>query len=288
MSHHFYKQEITPIANDDCFAVFERTKTEFDYPVHYHGEFELTCICHGEELTRYVGSHVEGASEWELLLIGPNLAHGWLHDLPLKETVYEKTLQFHADLFNEDLLRRNALFDLKTLFEQSHGGVLFSREIAQDVFGMLHKLAHSEGLHSFILLQQIFIALLDDERRIVLNDSSQNPSISDQNKQLYALVKQHYSKQIKLDEMAEQFSMSVSSFNRMIKKQTGNTFVTFLNEYRLGMATRKLIETEYSVEYIAKSCGFHNLSNFNKFFRRVYKTTPQRYRIEYNGTAVVR
>lgn len=288
MEQSFYKQEITPIATDDCFIVLERTKYEFDFPVHYHSEYELTCIEQGSELTRYIGKHSEKCSNWELALVGPNLIHGWLHEQPLQNTVYEKTLQFHPDLFTQQLLGKNALADLKQLFQEAGDGLLFSPTTAETVFPLLHLLANTNGIKSFILLQQIFLELIQDSNRIVLNSTEETPTNNKQNNALYSYIQKHYHQPIKLEDMADIFNMSVSSFNRMIKKQTGNTFVTFLNEYRLGMAARKLLETEYGIEYIAKSCGFHNLSNFNKFFKRVYKMPPQSYRIVYKGTATVK
>lgn len=288
MKHDLFKQEITPIATDDCFVVFERTKEEFDFPVHYHNEFELTCIKHGTELIRYAGEHSARANDWEMMLIGPNLIHGWLHSQPLTETIYEKTLQFHANLFSSDLLGKNALAPLKRLLDQSYTGILFSESTACTVFPLLHELSQSAGLQSFILLQQIFIHLLNDKKRQILNKDQNITIDNEQNDKLYSYIKKHYRRPIKLEEMADLFSMSVSSFNRIMKAQTGNTFVTFLNEYRLGMSARRLLETDYAIEYIAHRCGFSNLSNFNKMFKRVYKTSPQQYRILYKGTTAVK
>ncbi len=285
-----YKQEITPIAADDCFAVFERKKKRFKFPIHYHYEYELNCIKYGNGLDRLVGECTGKSTDWELLLTGPNLVHGWLNDVPLPHFAYEKTLQFHANLFDSSLLSRNAMGGLSRLLQQADQGVLFCQKTAETVFQKLHVLAQSEGLSSFIRLQEILQILIDDEAKIVLNiDSSQVHKVDNSlNNKLYHYIQQHYSENIRLEDMAELFNMSLPTFNRMMKKETGNTFVTFLNEYRLGMAARRLLETDYCVEYIAKSCGFQNLSNFNKFFRKVYETAPQRYRLENKGTTAVK
>lgn len=289
MRDGLFKQEITPIANDDCFGIFERTKHEFDFPIHYHNEYELTCIKNGTELTRYVGNHIGKPSNWELVLIGPNLVHGWLHEAPLKITVYEKTLQFHSDLFGQQLLNRNAVAELNNLLAQAIHGILFSEDTAQDVFKRLHSLARSEGFESFTMFQNILQKLISDPKKQLLNNDTIGQQIDNcTNNRLYAYIQKNYHQSITLEEMSDLFNMSISSFNRMMKKQTGNTFVTFLNEYRLGMVARKLLETGFSVEYIAQSCGFHNISNFNKLFKRVYKMPPHQYREQLKGTASVK
>ncbi len=290
LAQNLYKQEITPIATGDCFVVFERKKKRYKFPNHYHNEFELNCIRNGAGLNRIVGEHVGLAGDWELLLTGPNLVHGWLNDEPYEHFVYEKTLQFHSNLFSDTLLSKNAMHDLNLLLQQANQGVLFCQKTAEIVFQKLHILANSDGLSSFMLLQDVLHTLIDDDQKIVLNPVStlyQNVDNTLNNK-LYHYIQQNYSQNIRLEEMAELFNMSLASFNRIMKRETGNTFVTFLNEYRLGMVARKLLETDYSVEYIAKSCGFQNLSNFNKFFRKVFETTPQQYRLDNKGTTSVR
>lgn len=52
------------------------------------------------------------------------------------------------------------------------------------------------------------------------------------------------------------------------KKRTGKSFVDFLNDYRIGFASRWLNETNQTVAGIALRCGFYNISNFNRIFRK--------------------
>lgn len=290
MQDSLFKQEITPISTDDCFVVFERTKTVFDFPIHYHNEYELTCINNGRELTRITGANTDKSNEWELVLTGPNLIHGWVHEQPLRSEVHEKTLQFHADLFADTLLSKTAMSALRTLLERAQYGILFSQETACKVFPMLHSLAQSEGLHSYILLQQILQIVMHDTQISMLNTAESPLQKTDNadNRAFYAYIQENYRSQIKLQDAADLFNMSVSSFSRMIKRQTGNSFILFLNEYRLGMVARNLLETEYSIEYIAKLCGFNNLSNFNKSFKKTYKLSPNSYRILNKGTTNVK
>ena len=52
-------REITTLTQGDCFTLLSRTKTEFDFPLHYHEEFELNFISNGTGAKRVVGDHME-------------------------------------------------------------------------------------------------------------------------------------------------------------------------------------------------------------------------------------
>jgi len=48
-----------------------------------------------------------------------------------------------------------------------------------------------------------------------------------------------------------------------------------LMEMRLGHASRLLIDTTQSVAEVAYNCGFNNISNFNRLFKKK-KAAPQK------------
>src|SRR5690606_31056527 len=51
---------------------FIQKKEEFDYPFHYHAEYELTYILSSRGI-RYTGNHFEDFGDNDLVLLGPNL-----------------------------------------------------------------------------------------------------------------------------------------------------------------------------------------------------------------------
>ena len=73
------------------------------------------------------------------------------------------------------------------------------------------------------------------------------------------------------------------TLSRLIKKRTGKSFVDFLNDYRIGFASRWLTETNQTIAEIAVSCGFCNLSNFNRIFKKNKGCTPSQYRENFSG-----
>ena len=58
----------------------------------------------------------------------------------------------------------------------------------------------------------------------------------------------------------------------------GVSFTTYLCDFRLNIAARLLVTTDDSILSIAESCGFFNLSYFNRTFKKKYGVTPGGYR----------
>ena len=96
----------------------------------------------------------------------------------------------------------------------------------------------------------------------------------------------NYYRQITLAEVAKIANMPEASFSRFIKKRTNKTFIDSLNEIRLGHASRMLIDTTYTIAEIAYKCGFNNISNFNRLFKRKKLCVPKEFREAYTGNRI--
>ena len=79
-------------------------------------------------------------------------------------------------------------------------------------------------------------------------------------------------------------NMTEVSFSRFIKNRTGISFIDGLNEIRLGHASRILIDTINSIAEVSYSCGFNNISNFNRLFKKKKGCTPKEFRGNFSGT----
>ncbi len=152
-------KEITPLTNSDCFTIFSRTKTEFDFPLHYHEEFEINLIINAKGAKRIIGDHIAEIDELELVLVGPNLPHCWTTHQCKNNIISEITIQFHKDLIDEKFLRRNQLFFIKEMFEKAQQGILFSNFTANLVQKRIIELANKQGFLSVLELMSILHVL---------------------------------------------------------------------------------------------------------------------------------
>ena len=97
-------------------------------------------------------------------------------------------------------------------------------------------------------------------------------------KSLLSWVKQHYQEPITIEDAASYAGYSPAHFMRRFKEETGQTFIHFLNDYRLSSASYRLAETDASISEIADASGFNNFSYFIRLFRQKFGTTPGGYR----------
>jgi AraC-like DNA-binding protein len=282
-------REITPLTQHDCFTIFSRVKTGFDFPLHYHEEFELNFIENAKGARRVVGDHMAEIDDLELVLVGPNLQHAWFTHHAGQTQIFEITIQFHKDLFDEKLLRRNQLSFIRKMFENSCKGILFSRETIQQLLPRIKSLPQKHGFDSVLELVSILHDLSTSRNMITLSDTSfTNETYSYNSRRIevtFEYMKHNFDKPITLADVAKLANMSEPSFSRFFKQRTGINFIDSLNEIRLGHASRMLIDTTQSIAEVAYNCGFNNISNFNRIFKKKKNTTPKDFREEYTSAS---
>ena len=283
-------REVTPLTQNDCFSLFSRSKKEFDYPLHFHEEFELNFIQNAAGVKRIVGDHVEEIGNTELVLVGPNLQHGWFTHRCKDKVINEITIQFQRDLFDEKFLHRNQLNFIRTLLQRSSRGILFSEATAESIAPRLIQLQQKHGFDSVLELMSILHDLSISRNLRTLSDMAFNTETTSYNsrriEKIMIYLNNNFSENITLGDAAKIAGMAEVSFSRFFKFRTGKTFIETLNEVRLGHATRMLIDTTNSINEIAYKCGFNNMSNFNRIFKKKKLNTPKEYRQNYISTGV--
>lgn len=284
-------REITPLIQNDCFTILTRVKSEFNFPLHYHEEFELNFIQNAKGAKRVIGDHVEEIDDLELALIGSNLQHGWFTHKCRSAEIREITIQFHRDLFDEKFLKRNQMSFISKMFEQSLRGILFSSETTRSIMPRLIQLREKNGFDSVLELMSILHDLSISRNIRTLSDVSfSNMETLSYNsrriEKIMAYLKNNFDKNIPLSDVARIAGMTEVALSRFFKQRTGKTFIDTLNEVRLGHASRMLIDTTQSITEIAYKCGFNNISNFNRIFKKKKVCTPREFRETYTSTGV--
>jgi len=242
----------------------------------------------GKGVKRVIGDHMEEIDDIELVLVGPNLQHAWLTHKCTSNDIFEVTIQFHKDLFDEKILQRNQLSFIRKMFEKSVRGILFSKETSQQLAQRITDLNKKHGFDSVLELMSILHDLSISRNVRILSDASFNNNehlfySSRRIQRTMEYINQNFDKTIKLSEVAKLANMTESAFSRFFKTRTGVSFVDCVNETRIGHASRLLIDTTQSVAEIAYHCGFNNISNFNRIFKKKKGISPKDFRESYAG-----
>jgi len=95
---------------------------------------------------------------------------------------------------------------------------------------------------------------------------------------LFDWIDHHYADPITVEDAARICAMSGSYFMRFFKQVTGESFLSYLNHFRIAKAQVLLATTDRSISEISQEIGFCDQSYFGMVFRKVVQTTPMCYR----------
>lgn len=290
--------EVPPISPQDMFVIFDRRKEHFDFPVHIHNEFELNFITGATGCVRVVGDSIEEIGDKDMVLItGSKLEHAWI-DGDRKEDcdIHEITIQFSETLFqvgDAGVIDRKQFASIRKMFKDAQFGMAFSQPTIDAAEQVIQRMITNKDSFKSVL---DFLLLLDilskDENSRVLSNSQfcnvENSFDSSRVNALMEYLEANYQHKIKLSDAAAYVNMSEPSFTRFVRKHLNMSLVECLNSIRLSSATRLLVdEPSTTIAEIAYRCGFNNISNFNRIFRKFKNCTPHEFREYYRKNKII-
>lgn len=272
---------------ENSFKTYVKVSKQFDSPWHYHPEYELTFIINSSGV-RYVGNNIENFEKNDLVLLGPNLPHCWKNTGFQKDPCSSLVIQWKEDLLGTNLPVIPEFKNIHTLLQLSQKGLKFSKKIAED-FRKNHK--------KFLTLQPFnryisFLGWLNEmsytNDYTTLCEQGFTSDLNYENSRriniVYQYLKEHYNKKIVLADVASLINMSEEAFSRFFSKTIQKPFFSFLNEYRINIATKLLIETDMQVAEICYNCGYESLPFFYRQFIKYKNCPPQAYRKAFNNS----
>lgn len=285
--------EITPLSQDDCFYLVDRYKPAFDYPIHKHGELELNFVANCAGCQRVVGDSIETLGYYDLTLIGPNIEHGWIQGENVSQgDIREITVQWNFHQSDAVYFNKNELASMKKMFLKSQKGIAFGQEFIKSILPRFEELvAPQAGFMRFLKLQEIFFLLsLTDDCHTLSTNSFANVADSSNSRRIKKIkdyVSQNYAEPLRLDDLAAMVNMTPTAFSRFFKNRTNQTLSDYIIGVRIGHAIRFLVDTTMTSAEICYACGFNNISNFNRLFRKKKGCSPMEFRDNYVKTKII-
>lgn len=252
-------------------------------PLHWHDEMEFIYVKKGSgivtvDFTQYT---VEAGM---IILIVPGQLHSieQLDDLSMEyeniifhpNILYSKT----ADACNTEFLQPllDGTLVIPTVFKPTD---LYYKEIASciDANDEIRK-TFPKGYQLFLKGQLfLLLSILIEKCSDIVVEKKDNKSL-EKLKHILKYIENNYTQKITIADAAAEVNLSQSHFMKYFKNTMGTSFIDYLNEYRLTMASRLLLSSESSILAISEEVGYDNLSYFNRTFKRRYGTTPSAYR----------
>lgn len=248
---------------------------------HYHPEIELVCVVSGGG-TRHVGYHKSDFINGDLVLIGSNIPHsgfGLNSSNPHEEIVIQ---------FKEDILifpeQETEGLAVRELLETAKYGILFTEETKAKMLPKLREIVDRKGYYRYIVLLQILLELARTKDYTLLNNDVMPYSVISKNKtrlqNIFTYVEQHFDRDIDIQTAANLANLTLPAFCNFFKKTTQITFTEFVNRYRISKACL-FISQDKSISECGYTCGFNNVTYFNRTFKKYTGKTPSEFKKAY-------
>ena len=251
----------------------------------WHPEYEIHLITktHGSFIA---GDHIGTFSPGHVSLMGPNLPHDWVSDLPEGQVAVNRdaVIQFTDEWIRACMQLMPELLELDETLRLSTRGLVFSGATAWRAAETILDVAGSQGAQQMSYLFKLFGLFArapEDEREVVASEWMGRPADESSREAVeagLAYIFENLTGDIRLATAAKLAYMSEPTFSKYFKRATGQTFSNMVKKLRIAHARRLLDSTDHSVAHVATLSGYHNMANFNRQFLSEVGTTPTKYR----------
>ena len=249
---------------------------------HFHSAYELVYI-EGATGTRHVGDHISTYEGSDLVFIGSNIPH-LNFDYGVKSDYKKVVVHIKKDFLDKQIQETPELLNIQELFQRSICGIAFKGKLKKQIGDQLFNFENLKPFNQFLQLLEILQLVSETNDFELLHDQPYSKKYSDREqgriREIYAFVDKNYHHKIELTEVASISNMTKESFCRYFKNVTANTFIDFLNRYRISQSRRQLMSGK-SVSEACYSCGFESLSYFNRIFKKITNENPSDFRKRY-------
>lgn len=248
---------------------------------HTHEEIQLTLIIKGYG-TAYIGDKILHFTEGEIYLLGQNLPHVFKDDITEKnEDVESISIFFLPTFMGEGFLSLPESRSISKLISTTGRGIKISDSLNKEITKFIWQINDTIGLTRLTtLIHTLELIAHDNISNLIASPGYHKPKRTVDGQKIndvFDYMMANYNREIKLDEVADVAHMSSTAFCRYFKHHTRKTYSRYLNEIRIGHACKLLVDKSFSVSEVCYKCGFNNISNFNRQFKKITGFTPTEY-----------
>ena len=267
------KPENTPLMFQEDLA------PNFFSQLHQHEEIQISCILKGEG-TFLIGDRFGQFKSGDIFAIGQHLPHVFTNDSE-DQGMHMISLFFTPDAYGSGFFDHPEFHELKNFFEMVKLGcrIETKNSWARD---QMSSMRDKTPLHRFLTFIEL-LHFFSSNSLVPLSSSVVKKRLDEVEGNRMRLIMDHtfenYENNLSIPEVAEIANMTPNAFCRYFKQRTNRTYINFVLEIRIERACTLLKrDKELQISEIAFSCGFNNLTNFNRKFKEFIGMTPSQYR----------
>lgn len=261
-----------------------------DVSLHWHNEFEINVMIDGSAIYQ-VGAQTYISNVGDINIKVP----GILHATHIQENgfAHYETLIFRPELFGfTEYERGNLKYLLRILSKKliiktpiRPNDVEYDRiyRLLKDAMDAAENNTPADDILLRSRLNEAFYVLIKNGYVIKNDLSTLHDADMEELNPALKYIADNFNHDIKIAELASLTARSETSFMALFKRVLGVTTIEYITHLRINSACEMLRLTNRKIIDIAQSCGYCNLSNFNRIFKRKMGLTPREYRNQFNN-----
>lgn len=255
--------------------LFEGGNGNYEREKHWHTSIEIFSVMEGR-LSFFLNGEEYPLEAGELIIINSNEIHS-VHAPERNKTV---VLQIPLKQF-ESYFTAQRFIRFKSaarLARDDSSGIPDNRKLAffmEELYQVYAGKREGYEFRTMALYYNILFLLIKDYRESEaaqkeIRDSRRLDALS----KITTYMREHYTEDLKLSDMAVLFGYSEAYLSRMFKKYAKVNFKPYLQDIRMTYAYRELVNTDHTISRIALDNGFASSRAFSKEFQRRYGILP--------------
>ncbi len=237
---------------------------------HWHDEYEVEFVASGE------GLHILNGKQYPFRRGAIYLTRLTdYHERELKHTGTIHRIKLPKYCMPEPFWRSLVSSKISLI-------TLLSPEMTKHIENMFLLLESRPEVNSF---QEKYIqeSLLNIIMMLFTFEVNTNPGdtyVSEQEKMIDVLLylQDNFRRKLTLKLVSEEMQLNTNHLNLALKKYTGHTVYNLVKLMRLHYAARLAFETDMMIKDICVNCGYSDVNNFQRDFKKAYDCTPLEYR----------
>lgn len=286
MKAKFHK---APSKAHESFSIRHDVQKHFPTIWHYHPELEIHHVVKGKGV-RFIGDNISKFEDGDIILMGANIPHTWRCDEEYfsgqsQEKAEAIIIHFLPSFLGDHFHSLPEAYMYPQLLQSSLQAMSFYGNTKTKLSTLVLKMLESDGFEKVSIMLHIIdiICRTTEFEKVVTPQTFNKINEADRERinQICTYVLENYKKNITIQSVAEMIHLSETSFCRYFKNITKKTFLDFLIEIRISHACKLLLNEFMRIESISSECGFNNIANFYRHFKKITGSTPFEYRKNY-------
>lgn len=252
---------------------------------HNHDLFEIVYVYRGKCINRFQ-QYSTTLSQGDVMILNPTTLHG-LYTEDTNEVIFNLLIPkkvFHdvfTSLMSDNCVSNfviNYMYQINTVSDF----IIVNYQKDSPLNDLLNQIIweyfHKKQDFYFIMRKMLELCFAYMSRDYWMQDCFTN-QVPD-TMQLSSIITYIYKNYntVTLKETSLLFGYHEKYLSRLIRKKFGMSYQTMIKKIRMTHASQLLIKTDMSVDEVANTVGYTNVTNFYKFFQEEYKKTPAEYR----------